>query len=234
MALCTVAVRLRRLSRTAAMPMRRESAAMALEAAPLWVYCPQRSPSSSSNLATLMKDSPMSPSTLPTSSSRLTRCSALRVVSVSFTSNSITRVFSAFNATSSSDSGTWEAAPLLSPAIDALSSLNMRKKSLLCLVDCAASAGLTSARSLLISCFGSREMPSSTEDCMGFRFAHSGDNASSPSCSRKTRSSADCEMTGCDASFIKNFSSAARRASMKSLVMRCPSTTFFSGRGGTK
>ena len=81
----TVAVRLRRLRRTAAMPIRRESAAMVLQAAPLAVYCPQRRPSSSSNFAILMNERPMSPSTLPTSSRRFTRCSAWRARSrVSF------------------------------------------------------------------------------------------------------------------------------------------------------
>mmetsp|Transcript_29762 Transcript_29762/g.70970 ORF Transcript_29762/g.70970 Transcript_29762/m.70970 type:complete len:250 (-) Transcript_29762:568-1317(-) len=207
---------------------------MHLHASPLSVYCPQRSPSSSSNLATLMKDSPMSPSTLPTSSSRLTRCSALRVVSVSFTSNSMTCVFSALREASSSEVGRLLLMALESGDIEVLNSLNMRMKSLLFRAGCEASAGVTVLRSCAISCFGSLATPSRTDACDGFSADHSGDSDSSPSHSRNTRSSELWEMTGWPASLARYFSSASRLPSMKSLVMRCPSTTFFSGRGGTK
>lgn len=124
-------------------------------------------------------------------------------------------VQSTLRVNSSSEFGNAAAALFASGVICVLNSLNIRMKSLLDFVDCVASAGVTATRSLAarkyhsqrlpctpknefiqpifeylpIICFGNLATPSRMLEWVGFRAFHSGESDSSPSHSRKTRSS---------------------------------------------
>mmetsp|Transcript_13359 Transcript_13359/g.23485 ORF Transcript_13359/g.23485 Transcript_13359/m.23485 type:complete len:329 (+) Transcript_13359:401-1387(+) len=232
--------RWRREARTSAAAAAREPTARLCDWRTVPVDCARCVPSPSSNLHSLKIDSPVSPWTAATRSIRCTSFSAARDARASASLKPSSRTLSPRSSTSPAGTGggmppeEFAVSPPPPPMACAVSFI-ARIGSDTPLVGCTAWTGSRTDLSSPSSCLLSRAVPStSPAGGAGSTAIHAPAVSSSPSASRNTRSSSHLEATGCCASRFKYRSSASLRSSTNPSAMRCPSTAFFSGRGGRK